>query len=139
VQSDARPNPQADVDISANISTIPKSRLRVEFGGRHITETEIEAALRNLRSDLNDVVERGRAREKEWRLFGLISKIFSIVFSSIGAGLVIASVSMERTSANMNFQDHLMMLGLTCVVLNTPLLLLGAALHSGRRKPEAKA
>jgi hypothetical protein len=107
----------------------------VELKGDAMTQSEIESELRALRSDVDEMVNGAQSREKEWRRLGLISSVSGIVISLIGAGFLIANVMIGRTSTNLNFHDQLVMMGITFIILNIPLMLLGMALRK-RSQPK---
>jgi hypothetical protein len=104
-----------------------------------VTQSEIEGELRALRSILEGTISEAQSRDKEWRRLGLISSVAGILVGCVGAGFVIASVAIARTNASPNFHDQLVMMGITLVVLNIPLMLLGLALRTTmRQKSEPK-
>lgn len=102
-----------------------------------MTQSEIESELRALRSIVEGTASERQSRDKEWRRLGLISSVTGILVACVGAGCLIANVALARTAANLNFHDQLVMMGITLVILNIPLMLLGVALRTTlRHKPE---
>lgn len=96
-------------------------------------QSEVESELLELRRDIEAIANGAQLREAEWRRLGLISTVSGIVISLIGAGFLVANVMIERTNANQSFHDQLVMMGITFVILNLPLMLLGLALRKGYR------
>lgn len=92
-------------------------------------QSEIESELLALRSAVDRMVNDTQFRENEWRKLGLISSVFGIILSLIGASFLIANVMIERTDTSSNFHNQLVMMGVMLVVLNIPLMLLGIALR----------
>jgi hypothetical protein len=98
-----------------------------------VTQFEIESELRALKSIVEGAVSEGQSRDKAWRRLGLTSSVTGILVACVGAGCFIANVAIGRTSANLNFHDQLVMMGITLVMLNIPLMLLGVALRTTSR------
>ena len=96
-------------------------------------QSEIERELRALRSDLDEIVSGAQSQETEWRRLGLISSVSGVLVALAGAGFLIANAMVQRTSTNQNFHDQLVMMGITFIMLNIPLMLLGAALRRRSR------
>ena len=99
-------------------------------------QSQIENELRALRSKVEEMVDEAKFRENDWRRLGLISSVSGILLAVVGAGFLIANVTIERTSANFNFHDELVMMGITLGLLNIPLMILGAALR--KRSPSTR-
>jgi hypothetical protein len=94
-----------------------------------MTQSAIENELRALRSDVKEIVDRAQSREDEWRRLGLISMVSGILISLTGAGFLIANVVIARTNTNSGFHDQLVMMGITFLILNIPMMILGLALR----------
>lgn len=98
-----------------------------------MTQSEIEAELRALGSMLKQKVEQDQCRETEWRRLGLLAKISGVICSLTGAGFIVANLLLDTRNASANFHDQMTMMGIVFVVVSTPLILLGQALHRGGR------
>ncbi|MBR0995558.1 hypothetical protein JQ580_33110 [Bradyrhizobium japonicum] len=94
-----------------------------------MTQTEMEAELLALRSELNTQAVRTEARDIEWRRLGLIAKASSILSSLAGLGFIITNLMVSRTPASANFQDQLVMMSILFIMLAVPLMIIGQALH----------
>ena len=95
-----------------------------------MTEAEIETELHRLSSEVKHVIDQERSRDTEWRRLGLIAKIASVTVSVVGFGFILAPLVFNNP--NSNFHDQATMMGIMFMVVSTPLLLLGQALHRRR-------
>lgn len=102
----------------------------------NMIDPEVQSELFALRTLVEQSAANALGREKEWRRLARISSCCAILSALVGAGFIIANAAIEKTSTNLVFHDQLVMMGITLMVLNIPLMLLGSALRSGsKQKP----
>ena len=96
-----------------------------------MTQAEIEAELQAVGSQLKQMVEQQQSRETEWRRLGLIARISGVVSSLVGACFIVGNLLLA--SGSTNFHAQMITMGILFMVVSTPLMLLGQALHRGGR------
>lgn len=101
--------------------------------GEDMTQADNQTELLTLRSELNELIARAKSRDTEWRRLGRIAQVTCILVSVVGAGLMIANVTIERSGSNSNLHDHLVMMGIAFILAGLPLMFIGQALSISRR------
>ncbi|TFW52007.1 hypothetical protein CT676_42945 [Bradyrhizobium sp. MOS001] len=96
-------------------------------------DTEVQAELLALRTLVEQSATNALRREREWRRVGRISSASGMLSSLVGLGFIITNIAIEKTNTNLIFHDQLIMMGITLMVLNIPLMLLGSAMRSGSK------
>ncbi|UPK34104.1 hypothetical protein IVB18_39095 [Bradyrhizobium sp. 186] len=99
-----------------------------------MTQAEIEGKLHTLSLELKQILDRDQSREIEWRRLGLTAKVLSVLYSVAGAGFICTAVFLVAESASPTFRNQLIMMGIVFMFLSTPLMLLGQAFHTRKRR-----
>lgn len=94
-------------------------------------DPEVQAELLALRILVEQSAMDALRREREWRRVGRTSSASGMLSSLVGLGFIITNMVIEKTSTNLVFHDQLIMMGITLMVLNVPLMLLSSALRTG--------
>lgn len=93
-------------------------------------DPEVRSELLALRSIVEQSAAHALQREKEWRRLGLISTCCGLLSALVGLAFILGSGFVERASNDPVFRDQLVMMGITLMVINIPLMLLGSALRT---------
>ena len=99
-----------------------------------MTQAEIESKLHTLSLELKQIIDRDQSRETEWRRLSLFARVLSVLYSVIAGGLICTAVFLAAESASPTFRNQLIMMGIVFMFLSTPLMLLGLALYTRKRR-----
>jgi hypothetical protein len=103
-----------------------------------MTETEIEAELKQLRAELSQQQARHERQKKNWHLLGVVSGILGILFAVTGLGVLVVDFFLDFAKSSATTHQYITILGQQFILTSLPMSVLAQALRGDRTQTHAR-